>query len=74
MMMGFYVDVNAVDDDDRVGTTPESAVPGGDHHAPAIGEHVLAVDADDNVCDAVVVDAADSWLLLQLDQSTWWRP
>lgn len=71
----FYVDVNAADDEDRVGVTLGSVLPGFDltTREPQIGSHVLAVDADDNVCQAVVVNRKGVWLQLQLDAATW-RP
>lgn len=65
----FFVDVTAMDDDDRVGVTFDSLIPGPDYAAmdePHIGTDVFAVDADNNVADALVVDKKHDWLQLQI--------
>ena len=71
--VGFYVDVNSADKDGKVGTTLLAALDRFDveRRGLRIGAAVRAIDADDNVCAAMVVDRKGMWLELQLDESTW---
>ncbi|MDQ1391744.1 MAG: hypothetical protein QOF30_721 [Acidimicrobiaceae bacterium] len=71
--VGFYVDVNAANEDGKVGTTLLAALDRFDveRRGLRIGAAVRAIDADDNVCAAMVVDRKGMWLELQLDESTW---
>lgn len=71
--VGFYVDVNSADKDGKVGTTLLAALDEFDveRRGLHIGAAVRAIDADDNVCAAMVVNRKGMWLELQLDESTW---
>ena len=71
--VGFYVDVNSANEDGKVGTTLLAALDRFDveRRGLRIGAAVRAIDADDNVCAAMVVDRKGMWLELQLDESTW---
>lgn len=70
----FRIDVNAIDDYDRVGTTLRAAldVEGAYLAPPAPGNFALAIDSDGNVCVAAVerIDP-NGWLRLQLIWETW---
>jgi hypothetical protein len=71
--VGFYVDVNSASEDGKVGTTLLAALDGFnvERRGLHIGAAVRAIDADDNVCAAMVVDRRGMWLGLQLNESTW---
>lgn len=73
LVSAFYVDVNAASESGQVPTTPDSTVDGlsVDDAAVKVGMYVLAVDADDNACVALVTDRGDGWLMLHMDESTW---
>jgi hypothetical protein len=66
-----YVDVNSVREASHVGTTVAAAAAGSDASGLAVGQHVWAVDADDNAGVAVVVERRRDWLRLRVDESTW---
>lgn len=73
LVAAFYVDVNSATESGQVGTTTDSMVDGLAVDAASIeaGMYVLAVDADDNACVALVTARGDDWLQLHMDEETW---
>lgn len=73
LVAAFYVDVNSATESGQVGTTVESMVAGlaVDASSIDVGMYVLAVDADENACVALVTATGDGWLQLHMDETTW---
>jgi hypothetical protein len=73
LVAAFYVDVNSATESGQVGTTTGSMVDGltVDPASVQPGMYVLAVDADDNACVALVTARGDDWLQLHMDEGTW---
>lgn len=73
LVAAFYVDVNSASESGQVATTPASMVEGltVDPATVEVGQYVLAVDADENACVALVTARGDEWLQLHMDESTW---
>lgn len=73
LVAAFYVDVNSATESGQVGTTIESVLANlqVDPKSVGAGQYVLAVDADDNACVALVIDRGDKWIHLNMDESTW---
>lgn len=73
LVAAFYVDVNSASESGQVGTTTASMVDGltVDPASVQPGMYVLAVDADENACVALVTARGDDWLQLHMDEGTW---
>ena len=73
LVAAFYVDVNSASESGQVVTTAASVVNGlaTNPGSVDVGQYVLAVDADDNACVALVTARGDDWLQLHMDEETW---
>lgn len=73
LVAAFYVDVNSATESGQVGTTEASVLANVqvDPKTVEVGQYVLAVDADDNACVALVTARQPGWLQLHMDETTW---